>query len=124
MRGLLAVVVAISIGGCAGQSVDTSARVNHWVAVLAGPDAKLRKEAAFKLGNLGLSDPATVVPALTGALKDVDAGVRGEAILALLKCGTRAQEVTPVLTEMEQRDPDGQVRNYATKALQKLRNER
>jgi len=33
------------------------ARVRHWIEALRQPDSKIRKEAAFKLGNLGLTDP-------------------------------------------------------------------
>jgi HEAT repeat protein len=68
-----------------------------------------------------LSDPATIVPALTGALKDGDPAVRREAILALMKCGPRAEDATPVLAGLAQRDPDSQTRSHASKAIQKLR---
>jgi HEAT repeat protein len=126
MRTVLAgtvVVFTILFSGCKGQlPPDTGARVRHWIEALRGPDARLRKEAAFKLGNLGLTDPATVVPALTGALKDTDARVRCEAILALVKCGPAAREAMPALNDIRN-DPDRQVRAYAGKALKKLRKE-
>jgi HEAT repeat protein len=99
---------------------DTDARVRHWIDALHGGDARLRKEAAFKLGNLGQTDPALVVPALTGALKDADAGVRCETILALLKCGPTAREAVGPLTELQRADRDMRVREYAVKAVQKL----
>jgi HEAT repeat protein len=49
---------------------------------------------ADELGNIGPGDPAAL-PALTGALKDADAGVRCEAVLALLKYGPGAKEAIP-----------------------------
>jgi len=53
MRPLLASVVLLSLSGCGGPlPPDTGARVRHWIEALRKPDAKLRKEAAFKLGNL------------------------------------------------------------------------
>jgi HEAT repeat protein len=79
----------------------------------------LRKTAVFKLGNVGATDPA-VWPALLEALKDKDAAVRREAILALMKFGPGAHEAIGILTELRQRDADAQVRVYAAKALRKL----
>jgi HEAT repeat protein len=90
-----------------------------WAELVRGPDAKLRRKAAFTLGNIGASDPA-VVPALLAALKDSDAGVRGEAVLALLKCGAAGRAAVNCLREMCQRDPDAQVRAYAAKAIDRL----
>jgi HEAT repeat protein len=80
----------------------------------------VRKKAAFTLGNIGPSDPA-VLPALTGALKDADAGVRCEAVLALLKYGPGAEEAIPELTEVQAKDRDARVRAYAARAVEKLR---
>jgi HEAT repeat protein len=90
-----------------------------WAEVLRGSNAKARRRAAFTLGNIGPSDPVAV-PALINALKDADAGVRREAILALLKTGAAAQEAVSLLRVMQKRDRDAQVRAYATKALDKL----
>ena len=122
MRPILVAAILIALGGCTSQPrPDTDSRVRHWIEALHGPDAKLRKEAAFKLGNLGLTDPATVVPALTAALKDPDAAVRCEAILAVVKCGPAANDAIGELTEVQQRDRDAKVRDYAGKALSKLK---
>jgi len=114
-------VLAVLLSGC-GQTPPTLAGgrpVGHWVEALQSPDAKLRKEAAFKLGNVGPADPAAF-PALVGALKDCDAAVRCEAILALLKFGRVALEAVPTLTELREHDRDPNVRDYAAKALEKL----
>jgi HEAT repeat protein len=90
-----------------------------WAEALRAPDVALRKKAAFTLGNIGPTDPA-VLPALMGALKDADAGVRREVILALVKCGPAAREAVPALEQMRQNDRDAQVRDYAGRALEKL----
>jgi len=93
-----------------------------WAEALHDPDAKVRKKAAFTLGNIGPSDPE-VLPALIGALHDTDAGVRCEAILALLKVGPDAEDTVPALTELQQQDSDPKVREYAANALEKLGND-
>ena len=84
------------------------------------PDVQIRKKAAFKLGNIGRSDP-TAVPALINALKNPDAKVRRETILSLVKIGPQAKTAIPQLAELEQHDNDESVRTYASKALAKLR---
>jgi HEAT repeat protein len=122
MKTLLLTIVAIGFCGC-GSGVpppDTEARVRHWIEALHEPEAKLRKEAAFKLGNLGNTDPALVVPALTAALQDADAAVRCEAILALVKCARAARDAIPGLSELQRKDGDAKVREYAGKALVKI----
>jgi hypothetical protein len=119
MRRILVPVLLISLIGC-GKTPPTT-RVSYWLDALRAPDAKLRKKAAFTLGNLGATDPG-VVPALRGALTDADAAVRCEAILALLKCSPAAAEAVPELTDLRQRDPNAQVRRYAAKAVERLAN--
>jgi HEAT repeat protein len=119
MRRVLVALLLLSLIGC-GKAPPTT-RVNHWADTLRSNDAKLRKKAAFTLGNLGTIDPS-VVPALRGALTDSDAAVRSEAILALLKCGPAAAEAVPALQDVQQRDPNAQVRSYAAKAVEKLTN--
>jgi HEAT repeat protein len=114
--------MTIGFCGCgSGQPPpDTGARVRHWLETLRKPEAKLRKEAAFKLGNLGNTDPATVGPALTAALKDADPAVRCEVILALLKCGQAARDAVAELSQIQRQDDDARVRDYAAKALAKI----
>jgi HEAT repeat protein len=92
---------------------------SYWVEALQSPDAKLRQKAAFRLGNVGPSDPAAF-PALLGALKDNNADVRCEAIKAVLKCGSAAKEAITALTDLEQHDADARVRSHAAKAITKL----
>jgi HEAT repeats len=118
MRSLSFVILMLSLSGC-GKTPPTMGG-GKWAEALRDPDAKVRKKAAFTLGNIGPSDPA-VLPALTAALKDADAGVRCEAVLALLKYGPGARGAVPELTEVHQKDRDAKVREYAAKAVEKLR---
>jgi hypothetical protein len=96
--------------------------VSAWVEALRSPDARVRKHAVDKLGNVGSSDSAAL-PAILTALKDVDAEVRCEAILALMKCGAEAREAASQLTELSRRDRSARVRDYADRALRKLQAE-
>jgi HEAT repeat protein len=118
-----AVLGAAAIVGCSqDQPLAGGKPVAHWVEALRAPDAKVRKQAAVKLGNVGASDPA-VLPALLGALEDRDAGVRCEVILALTKCGPAARDAEPTLTRMRDQDPSPRVRDFAGRALEKLQAE-
>ena len=118
----------LAIAGCAGCSrpqptLSGGKPDSHWVETLrSSPDAKLRKEAAFKLGNVGPSDP-TELPALGEALKDRDAVVRCEAILAIVKFGSAARGIIPALEELRDRDRDVKVRGYPEKAVGRIRAE-
>lgn len=118
MKRLVFLILLLSLNGCA-KAQPTMAG-GKWASVLHDPDANVRKKAAFTLGNIGPSDPA-VLPALIGALTDADAGVRCETILALLKYGPAAKEAIPELTQVQEKDRDPKVREYAAKALDKLK---
>ena len=121
MRYVFVGILTILLVGCGKEQpmLAGSKPVSHWVQALHSPDAKLRKQAAFKLGNVGPADP-TALPALIGALKDKDANVCREAILAVLKCGPGARDAIPALTDLEKHSRDAQTRDYAAKALKKL----
>jgi HEAT repeat protein len=121
LRIALVALPAVSLLGCGkAQPPDLGKQVGRWVQALHDPDARVRKNAILKLGNIGPGD-AAVFPALLRALKDRDAGVRREAILALLKCGPEAREAVPALTEVRRHDRDAQLRDFAARALEKLR---
>jgi HEAT repeat protein len=109
--------------GCHRSSSPTLAGgkpVAHWVQILQSSDPHQRKSAVAKLGNVGAAD-AAVLPALRGALADADPGVRREAIVAVMKYGGGAAPVVPLLADLQERDPDPQVRDYAAKAVKKMR---
>jgi HEAT repeat protein len=118
----LAVLLGVCIGGCGTSSPPLAGGkpVQYWLDALRSPDAKLRKKAAFKLGNVGTAD-ARALSALTAALGDSDASVRCEVIFALVKFGPAARDMGPMLTDMQRRDPDARVRTYAAKAAEKIR---
>jgi HEAT repeat protein len=119
MRRLL-LLAALIVAGCgpSGPPLVHGKPVAHWLEVLKRPNALERRKAVQVLGNVGGADPA-VLPALTGAVGDRDAGVRGEAVLALLKMGPPAREAAPALRAAE-KDPDPRVRQYASRALERI----
>ena len=122
MKLRILVILAVALSGCASKTGPILAGgrpVDEWVRALSDPDAKLRKNAAEKLGNVGSSDPA-VVPALCQALSDKNADVRCEVILALAKSGSVAKVAIEPLQVISQQDRDTRVRTYAAKALAKL----
>jgi HEAT repeat protein len=124
MRGaLLFVVLILALGGCTRKSGPVTAGgrpAAEWVADLASPDPAARKKAARELGHIGAADKAAV-PALVGALKDKDSGVREAAVLGLLAIGPPAAEAAPALTELRDHDPVPKVRQEAGKAVERVR---
>jgi HEAT repeat protein len=112
---------ALLLGGCGNQESLTAGGkpVAHWLEALKSPDAKARKRAVQKLANVGTADPAAV-PALAGALKDRDAGVRAEAALGLLRIGPDAKGAAAALQEAARKDKSATVRSHAGKALAKV----
>ena len=124
MRYILIGILTLLLVGCGKEQpmLAGGKPVSHWVQQLQSPDARLRKKAVFKLGNVGPADP-TALPTLIEALKDKDAGVCREAILAVLKCGPSARDAIPALAELEKHSRDAKTRDYASKALKKVRGE-
>jgi HEAT repeat protein len=121
MRTLALLVLVPLLSGCRNSEPPLSGGkpISHWIETLQDPSPKVRKQAVTKLGNAGSADPA-VLPAVMEALKDTDAEVRCEAILALMKLGPAARDAIVTLTQMQRVDHDDQVRSFAAKALQKL----
>jgi HEAT repeat protein len=117
MKRILLVVTLVLLCGCARQQPKMAGA--KWAAALHDRDAKVRKKAAFTLGNIGPSDPS-VLPALIEALRDADTDVRFEAILALVKYGSGAREAVPALDELQRHDRDAKIRDAAAKALAKI----
>jgi HEAT repeat protein len=120
--GAIAVLCGLLIGcGKAQPTLSGGKPVEHWIQALQDRDARVRKEAASKLGNAGPVN-SDALPALVASLKDPDAKVRCEVILALVKFGCEANEAVPILTELQRSDSDARVRNYAAEALEKIQN--
>jgi HEAT repeat protein len=121
MRVLVFLVLASAATGCGkpGPTLAGGKPIEDWVKALQDPDAKTRKIAAMKLGNVGPAHPAAF-PALLDALKDRDAGVRCDVILALVKFGPDAKDAAPALDHIRENDANAKVREYAAKALQKI----
>jgi HEAT repeat protein len=118
MKRALCIVLVLVLAGCHAEPPAMAG--GKWAAALRAPDAKVRKKAAFTLGNIGSSD-AAVLPALVDGLRDTDAGVRCEVILALAKYGSGAKHALAGLTDVQEHDGDAKVREYAARALAKLK---
>jgi len=86
--------------------------------LLRDPDPGVRRSAA---GALRLVDnPRVAVPALIPALGDPVPEMRREAAFVLGELRGPAQDAVPALTALFQRDPSGEVRVSACRALSKL----
>jgi HEAT repeat protein len=113
----------VIISGCRreerGPLLAGGREVGSWVADLNNPKPQVRRQAVLKLGNVGDADPA-VVAALSSALRDTDAMVRGNAVHAVVKLTQPGEEMLARLREMNRTDPDSTVRDFAGKALAKL----
>jgi HEAT repeat protein len=115
--------VCLCAAGCGRADPPLTAGghpVSHWLEEVKKPDPKARKKAVRELGHVGTADPAAV-PAVVAALRDKDAAVRKEATVAVLNLGPVARDAEPALTEMARADPDSSVREYAKKALDRVK---
>ncbi len=125
MRGvlaLMAVPAGLLAAGCGKSEPPLTAGgkpVAYWLDELKKPDPKARRKAVRELGHVGTADPAAI-PAVVGAVKDRDAAVRREAVLALLNLGPVAKDAAPALSEAAAKDPDPTVRKDAAKALERV----
>ncbi len=126
MRRTLRFAVLIGLltaAGCGRPDAPLTAGghpVAHWLTELDKPDAKARAKAVKELGRVGPADPAAI-PAVAGAVKDRDAGVRKAAVLALLNLGPAAAEALPALEVVSTKDADPAVRAQAAKAVERVR---
>jgi hypothetical protein len=117
-----AMLVILSLAGCHKEEQPVLAggkSVGHWIERSRDPSDKVRKEAVAKLGNVGHADPA-ILPALIAALKDKTAAVRREAIVGIWKYGPETSDAREPLRIVQTYDPDPAIRDFATKAMQKL----
>jgi hypothetical protein len=120
--GLL-IVVALSGSGCVrgerGPLLAGGREVKSRLADLRNPDARIRRQAVLKLGNVGDDDPA-VPEALFQALYDADVLVRRDAVVAVMKLRSPGEEIIAQLGTMSRSDRDTGVRDYARRALARL----
>jgi len=124
VRTCLLLVLLLALAGCGGSTplptLSGGKPVSYWIEELHNKDAAKRKHAVAKLGNVGPADPATL-PAIVAELNDKDASVRREAIMAVVKFGTKASDAVPILTRLRDHDPDNVVRRYSVEALAKIK---
>jgi HEAT repeat protein len=73
----------------------------------------------LKLGNVGDADP-DVEQGLAGALRDVDAQVRRDAVFAIVKLQQPGEEIIGQLEAMSREDNEPDIRDVAMRALAKL----
>lgn len=112
-------LLACAFVGCAKDTPRSGGRTaSYWAEALKQSDVEQRRKAATKLGPLLLMDGAAL-PALVGAVKDTDPGVRIAAARSLgIYSGPKAPEALPVLREMQEHDPDVKVREAAASAIE------
>jgi HEAT repeat protein len=122
---VLAMVAALGLGGCGEERhpmLSGGREVKSWVEDLRSPDARVRRQAVLKLGNVGDADPA-VADALAGALRDSDPLVRHDAVMAVVKLKSPGEPIVAALRDLAKNDQDDRVRESAAKALKKLGHE-
>ena len=126
MRPILLAPFALllaSLAGCGNAAPPLTAGghpVAHWLDEAKKPNPKDRKTAVRKLGHVGTADPAAI-PVVIAALKDKDSAVRKEAAAAVLNLGPAAKDAEPILAEIAKADANKTVREYAAKALIRVR---
>jgi HEAT repeat protein len=116
-------ILLMTTSGCRreerGPFLAGGREVKSWVADLHDPKPAVRRTAVLKLGNVGEGDPA-VLEALAEALRDKDALVRRDAIMAIAKQKNPSEAVRAQLKTMSESDRDSLVRDHAKKALNKF----
>jgi HEAT repeat protein len=83
-------------------------------------DAETNRGKVIGPSTQSKSIPGTVIRALMGALKDSDAGCRGEAVMALAEFGPAAKAAVPMLKSAGAHDNSMAVRARAQAALQRI----
>ncbi len=127
IRVALLVLTHSLLEGCANHepiAIKAGGRdVAAWIADLDHRDPRVRRQAVLKLGNILDADPA-VAPALAGALRDRDPIVRRDAIFAVVKLKSPTPAILDQVSRIAESDHDPKLRDIATRALEKLKNER
>jgi HEAT repeat protein len=102
-----------------GAVSEAPAEVAALLADLSAPQGRRRMRAADALATFG-PDAAPAVLALTKALKDRNADVRGSAAHALGRIGAAARDALPAIKGVESNDADDGVRRESAKARQAI----
>src|SRR5712691_11360901 len=104
-------IALVCFAGCGKKSPEllsvSGKPIEFWLAALrdGGADSQQRIKAVKALSNVGPAHSAAI-PALIKALDSPEIAVRVEAVLALLKNGTHANEALPVLQRIAHSDKD------------------
>jgi hypothetical protein len=121
---VLAVAVAVVLTGCRGEERGPillgGREVKSWVADLHNPRPQVRRQAVLKLGNVGDTDPA-IAEGLARALKDPDALVRRDAVVAVTRLKEPSEAIWEHLKSMSRSDKDARTRELAEKAISRRR---
>jgi len=119
------VVVLLAVSGCKrevdGPILAGGREVKSWLADLHNPKPQVRRLAVLKLGNAGDADPS-VAEGLAEALRDADALVRRDAVLAVAKLTKPGKTVLGQLRVMSDTERDNLARDYARKAIAHFEN--
>src|SRR5260370_11743948 len=94
------VCILVLLVGCAQKSdpiLSHGKPVSYWIQAMNASDSKERKKAVEALGYVGPADSA-VIPALVGAVKDQDAAILPQTVLALPNIIPHPHEPIPYLT--------------------------
>jgi HEAT repeat protein len=102
----------LASGGCGHKSTD------DLIAELKSPEDRDRL-IAVRLLQQRKGEPAKVVPALIGALRDRETDVRLSAAIGLGYFGEQARDAIPALQAV-QRDRDARLREAAGVALSRI----
>ncbi len=115
--------VLFSAAGCSSSEqtpmLAGGREVNSWLVALHDPQPKVRRQAVLKLGNVGDADPAAA-EGLADALRDTDALIRSDAVLAIAKLTKPSETILAQLRVMSGSDRDARVRDYAQKAIKRF----
>jgi HEAT repeat protein len=112
MRNIAIILLVAALAGCSNRPT------HEWVAQMNAPEGAQRLHAIRALGERP-AEAATVVPALSAALKDRDPFIRRDAALALARLGPEARAALPALQPLL-RDRNQHVRKAASDAVKKI----
>jgi HEAT repeat protein len=118
--GVLCSALCAPLSAVAGDVKYEGQTVQQWTTALTNPDAKVRRKAAYALGQIGL-EAREAVPALTKALADRYLEVAWYAADALGRIGPGAAPATEALVRVIEETPgDAVLRRTATIALGRI----